>query len=240
MKAHGTIDVSVPFLDKRKLNGLFPPDVSFQLAVASDYSMCLMTEEQKKISGAVEKRKKEFSTCRVLAKQLMVELSGKKSYWKKPLLSGSQREPLWPKSFKGTIAHKRELCAVAVASSSKYKSLGLDVESVSHFKASPGIARHICTPTELEMLNLHREGSEEYRNYLLKIFCAKECLYKALYPLTKEFFGFKDARIILDSKEQSFKGELQKTFSKWREPTELRGRYKKSGDFIFAAMCLSV
>ena len=49
-----------------------------------------------------EKRKKTFVMGRLAAKQAM-ESYGTTTY---PVLRGSMNEPLWPDTFKGSIAHK--------------------------------------------------------------------------------------------------------------------------------------
>ena len=71
-----------------------------------------------------EKRKKTFVMGRLAAKQAM-ESYGTTTY---PVLRGSMNEPLWPDTFKGSIAHKDNIAIAAVTKDPSYAGIGIDIE----------------------------------------------------------------------------------------------------------------
>ena len=65
---------------------------------------------------------------RLAAKQAM-ESYGTTTY---PVLRGSMNEPLWPDTFKGSIAHKDNIAIAAVTKDPSYAGIGIDIEAVSY------------------------------------------------------------------------------------------------------------
>ena len=77
---------------------------------------------------------------------------------------------------------------------SELLTVGIDAEEAEPLE--PELWRFVLT--EDERAALEREPAEN-RGLLAKVvFSAKECFYKAQYPLTRQFLGFKQVRITLN------------------------------------------
>lgn len=105
---------------------------------------------------------------------------------KQPILRGPRREPLWPTGVVGSISHTENIACCFAALSKNFRSVGVDIEQTSR---NPGLAlQKIATTDELALLS--QVGLPG-----LPLFSAKEALYKCLYPLSQEFFGYSAARL---------------------------------------------
>ena len=71
----------------------------------------LFPEEERLITRAVEKRRKEFTTARLCARKAMERLGVAPV----PVLSGLRGEPLWPQGVIGSITHCAGYRAAALA-----------------------------------------------------------------------------------------------------------------------------
>ncbi len=94
--------------------------------------------------------------------------------------------PDWPAGWLGSISHSDEVAAALVAPIGGARLLGLDVERIVTAEVVLQIApdimpeRPLGQPPELEVT---------------RAFSAKEALYKALYPLTRQFREFSAAHV---------------------------------------------
>jgi enterobactin synthetase component D len=211
------------------LTTLFPPPVALVLADTAMWLTPLRTEEEALIQGAVEKRQREFRAGRHAAHAALDRLKAPDG----PILRGEKREPLWPDGFIGSIAHCREICLAACASTDEILGLGLDVEPRSPLPE--GVDRYIQTPQESDFMRRHRDQLSQRL-----IFSAKESLYKCYYPLVKRFFGFQSVNLTIDTETASF--DFRPTPRCEIEfPRQLifRGRYLDDGAHLYTACCLS-
>jgi 4'-phosphopantetheinyl transferase EntD len=90
--------------------------------------------------------------------------------------------------FVGSLAHDAQIAVAAVAHADYYLSIGIDVEP-----AEP-------LPREVLPLLGTRAELAELRGDLVEarvLFCAKEAVYKALYPLDGVFLSYKDIQVDL-------------------------------------------
>jgi 4'-phosphopantetheinyl transferase EntD len=85
---------------------------------------------------------------------------------------GTDRAPVWPRGLRGSISHAGGLAVAVVATDGQ--SPGLDLEPLCDL--DPALGAEIRRPDE--------DGD------LLRLFSAKEAVFKALYPLTGVLFGF--------------------------------------------------
>jgi 4'-phosphopantetheinyl transferase EntD len=148
----------------------------------------LLEAECPAIARAVPKRRREYAAGRRAARAAMAELGCPSA----PIPTGAQREPLWPLGLAGSIAHCDTLCIAAV--SLTHRSIGIDVEPAGPLPSD--LERSVCTPTErhwLDSLPINDRGFNAK-----KIFCAKEAIYKAQYPVTHQMIEFMDADIQFD------------------------------------------
>lgn len=141
------------------------------------------------IEQAVEKRQRQYTAGRLLARKLL----GRHSSDNSPLVSDAQRVPRWPEGVVGCITHTDSWCAVSIAPSAKYRGVGIDVEPATPLSGE--LWTSIARGEELEWVNGQPESQ---RGLLCKgLFSAKESIYKSLYPTVRVFLGFEGMHIAL-------------------------------------------
>jgi 4'-phosphopantetheinyl transferase EntD len=161
----------------------------------------LFPQEELVVGGAVEKRRREFTTARACAREALQKLG----FPAAPIPSGERGEPVWPAGAVGSITHCEGYRACAVARSSEVVSIGIDAEPDAPLPA--GLVGDIARPEELPRLDrLERERPELHWDRLL--FSAKESVYKAWFPLARRWLGFEDAILEIDPSEGTFTARL--------------------------------
>lgn len=138
---------------------------------------------------AVPSRRAEFLAGRIAAKLCLAQF-GMQEY---QVLVGQHRNPIWPDTYLGSISHcgNRAMCAIMPMTDSNY--LGLDIEKWISPSVESDIGQTVITNREqviLEQLNLPKQQS------VTLAFSLKESIFKALYPLVGEYFGFEAAQIV--------------------------------------------
>lgn len=111
----------------------------------------------------------------------------------------SHGQRVWPTGIVGSISHTRSIVIAAVGVAERIDALGIDIERRDRV-LHPQLATKICTPTEQEKAASLEEGTQQL---LLTTFCAKEALYKALFPKAGKFFGYQDASIEIRSESHA-------------------------------------
>ncbi|MEZ5831670.1 MAG: hypothetical protein R3D05_10865 [Dongiaceae bacterium] len=140
------------------------------------------------LDGAVPTRQREIIGGRVLARRAMAEIGH-------PELEVGQSPngaPIWPSGLCGSIAHSASHAAVAIASTSHVRSVGIDFDDGRNLGDA---ISHIGQPGEIKALVTHPLVSNEEDAARL-LFSAKEALFKCQSPVTKdEDLGFMDVRL---------------------------------------------
>ena len=189
-----------------QLDSFFPETVRSALLNSSEGELPDLRADEYDIlpHNASPKRRRQFAAGRAAAHRALKRLDVSDF---NPVLRGTDREPIWPAGVTGSIAHSADL-AIAVASLSRdWRSLGVDIESLAALSKAD-ISSKICRPEELESL----AADEETRKLqVLEIFCAKESVFKALFPVYRVYFGFKDALLSWDKSRQSFDAVVLKS-----------------------------
>jgi 4'-phosphopantetheinyl transferase EntD len=145
-----------------------------------------------------------------------------------PLLIDSFGAPIWPERTTGSLSHTRRFeggqrrgifSAVAVVgASSHYHSVGIDLEDSDRL-LSPEIVKKVASPSEAEWVLAEQVSPPPNtadlpaRSRLLFLLSAKEALYKAIFPLCHQYFGFLDAELVLGGEEFPKHIRLCKTLS---------------------------
>lgn len=134
------------------------------------------------------KRKLAFILGRTAAHQALEKLGLRNAI----ILKANSGAPVWPKGFCGSIAHsvqsKQQAAAVALAASEEnYKSIGLDIECLDRV-ISPKLIKKICNQSEIALISKTTSA--------LLIFSCKEAIYKCLFPICQQYFGYLDASLI--------------------------------------------
>jgi 4'-phosphopantetheinyl transferase EntD len=132
-------------------------------------------------------REREFRIGRALAREALARLG----VIDHPLLPAETREALWPSGIVGSITHCDGACAVAVAATARFTGLGIDLERVE--RIDDRIADTVCTPDERRELDAMTPSMR--LRHLGLLFSAKESVFKALFPSTRQFLEFHDVAL---------------------------------------------
>jgi 4'-phosphopantetheinyl transferase EntD len=212
------------------LDGLLPPDVVTRFGDPADAPAGVLPEEEELVARAVPKRQREFRKARECARAAL-SLLGVDNF---PLLTGAQREPLWPEGIVGSVTHTEGLCAVAVATSRQYRSLGIDVERDEPMETE--LARRVCREEELSAIQSFSGLSPMLAARL--VFSAKESVYKCQFPLTRSFVGFHEVAIEL-STDGSFGVSWRREEPLFpADSPRFTGRWRRRAGFLLTAVWL--
>lgn len=145
----------------------------------------------KQIELSVEKRQAEFFAGRYAARKAILK-SNLHNFSVPDIHIGKHKSPIWPSKTKGSIAHNSciALCAIVAEHPTKTRFIGIDLEN--HLTCSSEIESSIHTMKEKSLLTV--KGLSENISTTL-IFSAKESLFKAIYPIVGEYFGFEHAEV---------------------------------------------
>jgi enterobactin synthetase component D / holo-[acyl-carrier protein] synthase len=170
---------------------LLPQNVVVVEAFADRPGEPVFPGEEDLIANAVESRRREFITARRCAREALVSLG----YPPAAIRSGPRREPQWPSGVVGSITHTRGFRAAAIAPEQVAASIGIDAEQ--NGPLPNGVEETITIPAERNMLAaLARDFP--FTHWGRVLFSAKECVYKAWYPLTGRWLGFEHADLTID------------------------------------------
>ncbi|MFJ7984335.1 4'-phosphopantetheinyl transferase [Streptomyces sp. NPDC096351] len=148
----------------------------------------LFADEEKAIAHAVDKRRREFTSVRFCARRALAGLG----WGPVALVPGERGAPGWPRGVVGSMTHCAGYRAATVASEADVASLGIDAEPA--LPLPPGVFEAVTTADErgpLAALALARPGIPWDR----LLFCAKEAVYKAWFPLTRSRLDFGEAAV---------------------------------------------
>ncbi len=146
--------------------------------------------EQVLIENAIEKRRAEFTAGRVAARRALSQL-GHHNF---TLLSGNKREPLMPQGITGSITHHGNYALAVVAEQKMVEFIGVDL--AGNVPLKPQLIKKICTEKDkncIEKFAFNDFPCDPFKS----VFCIKEAVYKCLYPLVKQVFGFHDVTVNL-------------------------------------------
>jgi 4'-phosphopantetheinyl transferase EntD len=175
--------------------GLLPGAVVAVEAFAEDgegefADMPLYPQEEALLTRAVDKRRREFTVVRACARLAMEKLGVPPQ----PVLPGEGGAPQWPAGLTGSMTHCDGYCAAALVRADDLASLGIDAEP--HAPLPDGVLATVALPAEVARhARLARERPEVHWDRLL--FSAKESVYKAWFPLTRQWLDFSEADIEL-------------------------------------------
>jgi 4'-phosphopantetheinyl transferase EntD len=158
----------------------------------------LHREEAQLVATSAEKRRQEFQTGRACA-HLALERLGVATA---PILAGDRGEPLWPPGVVGSITHCSVYRACAVARTDALASLGIDAEP--NLPLPDGVLARIAFGSELARIEPPAPGVCADR----LLFCTKEAIFKAWFPLNKKWLGFEDMEVTIGPQAQTFTGRL--------------------------------
>lgn len=171
------------------LGSLTPPEVS---VCETSEDVCdgdLVGSERLSAERFSGSRLAEFATCRACARAAMAKLG----HAPREVPVGKRREPIWPEGLVGSITHCSGFRAAVVAPSALIASVGIDAEP--NAPAGEGVRGMIMGRREEEAIAaLGSEHPGIAWDRLL--FSAKESVYKAWYPIMREWLGFYDCTLL--------------------------------------------
>ncbi len=109
----------------------------------------------------------------------------------------------WPHGLLGSVSHKASVVAAAVAHASGVRSLGIDLEKVDQS----------LVPIQRLVAADGLPSDTDIESALTIVFCAKESVFKALYPQTHKSIAFGDVHLAW-----TFVDDME-----WRAVTEVCG-----------------
>ncbi len=139
-------------------------------------------EEQLLREDAAPSRKLQFTLGRLAAHDALHQAHVPPA----PVLKDDHGYPSWPPGVCGSISHAHTLAVALISTRPDVRSVGVDVERLDR-ELSHDIAERICSVSERPFV----QSPES----LLRIFSAKEALYKALHPIYHRFIGFHGAAL---------------------------------------------
>lgn len=200
---------------------------------AEDLVAELMPGEHEHVARAVPARRAEFVTGRACARAALARLGLPPS----AIPPGDRGEPVWPDGVVGSITHCDGYRGAVAAMRTQAAGLGIDAEPNKPLTA--GVLDAICLPQERFWVDrLRAAHSAVCWDRLL--FCAKESVYKAWYPLVLARLDFEDAAISVDVERGRFTAVLPVAgpVVGGRELTELSGRWAVREHLILTAVAI--
>lgn len=154
-----------------------------------------------------------------------------------PILSGPNREPLWPTGVVGSITHCPDYCAAVVALRTQITTVGIDAEL--HAPLPRGVLNIVATKEEQQSLSALPSIDTCWDRVL---FSAKESVYKAWFQIAGSWLGFDDAIVRIDPQRRRFTADLVVATPAifGRSMTEFEGRFLISDGLILTAVSIGV
>ena len=174
-----------------------PPFDSIVVALvhpSADLIDTLLPEELALIAESTSKtRRTTFAAGREAAHKALCQLET--NYTPTAILRTETGAPIFPAHIRGSISHSDRLGCAAVSKNPKILGVGIDTEVLNR-KLSPRVIERISTETELAA---YAAIDTEESNVWLRIFCAKEALFKACYQYIQRDFSFVDVDVIFNN-----------------------------------------
>jgi 4'-phosphopantetheinyl transferase EntD len=192
----------------------------------------LYEEEDLLVTGASEKRRRDFVAGRRCARAALARL-GIHDF---PLLAGPDRAPLWPGAVVGSITHTEAgthgYCGAAVAHRRLLAGLGIDAEP--RLPLPVELWPRVLDPDEGRLVLAAEQPGVQAR----LLFSAKEATYKALYPLRGRFLDFSDVHIRFLPGPGCFVAELAGAAQLAAPGPLLLGRFLMDDELLITAVLL--
>lgn len=191
----------------------------------------LLPEERDVTAEMVAHRREEFAVGRSCARRGLSALGQPM----RPLLPGPDREPRWPRGFVGSITHCRGFCAAAVARAGDIATIGIDAEVNEPLPA--GVLDQVALPAEIESMSAWTDMGICSDRLL---FSAKESVFKAWFPLARQWLGFEDAYVRFDPATRTFEARLLIAAPQLggNQVPSFRGRYHVVNGLVLTAIAV--
>jgi 4'-phosphopantetheinyl transferase EntD len=183
------------------IDQLLPETVVAVEAFADTAGATLFPEENDVVAAVIDPRRREFTTVRTCARQGLAQLG----FAPAPILPGDQGAPSWPDGAVGSMTHCTGYRAAAVGFAHDHVAIGIDAEP--HGPLPAGVLGAIAVPEEQAWVaRLRAVRPDTHWDRLL--FSAKESVYKAWFPMTHQWLGFRQATISVDVSSRTFSAAI--------------------------------
>lgn len=218
--------------DDAALDGIFPPFVHLVLKATTDPPPCPFPEELHAVARAVARRQREFLWGRACARSALAALG----LAGVPIGVGPGRQPMWPAGVVGSIAHGGGWAGAAVASAGDAWGIALDIEPLDP-PLSPSVEALVHSADELSSFT----SPHPMAHHTSKVaFCAKECVFKCLFPRTGRPLDFGDATVEVDIPGYRFSATLHEPLLLGDRLTgPLEGRFRLVHGLVVAGLVIS-
>jgi 4'-phosphopantetheinyl transferase EntD len=207
---------------------ILPPEVASFASRGDCIPASLYPEEAAQMLGAVDSRLREFATARACTRLALVKLGLSPV----PILRGAWREPIWPDGVVGSITHCQGYRAAAVARQSDIVTIGIDAEPDEPLP--PGILEQVAVAQEIAWIATARSGVHWDR----LLFSAKESVFKAWYPLARDWLGFEQAVVSFCPSERTFRVRVLIPTPMRFRPELFTGRFIMSDGLLLTAVVI--
>jgi 4'-phosphopantetheinyl transferase EntD len=210
---------------------ILPPSVVAVEATDECQHSMLLPEEEAALGRVVDKRRREFTIARSCARRALGELG----FPPTPILPGPSRQPLWPDAVVGSITHGEGYHAAAVAYKRQVIAIGIDAEVDE--RLPPGVLDYVAVDEERAWLD-GLSATETCWDRVL--FCAKESIFKAVFPVTGHWLGFDDAVVTMEPESGRFRARFASgdLAVDGHRLTQIDGRYLVEHGRILTAIAL--
>ncbi|MEZ5087193.1 MAG: 4'-phosphopantetheinyl transferase superfamily protein [Tessaracoccus sp.] len=197
-----------------------------------DVDAPLFPVEDQYLVNAIDKRRREFATVRACATAVLAEFGLVRS----AMVPGQQGEPSWPEGIVGSMTHCQGYRAAAAGREDLWRAIGIDAEP--HESLPDGVLELVADPGERGELARLSTSLPRYRWDRI-LFSAKECVFKAWFPIARSWLGFEEATVSLDPVALTFAARIH-CASRPISPIgeTVTGRWSVYGGFILTALCL--
>jgi 4'-phosphopantetheinyl transferase EntD len=182
----------------------------------------MFATEAAAVASAVAERRREFATVRYCARMALRQIGAPAA----PILPDADRAPRWPVGVVGSMTHCPGYRAAAVARSVELRGLGIDAEPHA---AVPDEALDLVLRDEERARLLAVREADPGLHWDRILFCAKEAVYKAWFPLTRRWLDFADVSVTVRP-DGTFRADV--------EAHDLSGRWTVGRGLVVAATSL--
>ena len=178
-----------------------PPAVAVAESFGDIPGARLFPEEEAVVARAVDKRRREFTTARACARTAL----GRLGLPAAPIGRGERGAPCWPPGVVGSITHCEGYRAAALARGDDVVTIGVDAEP--NEPIPPEVLDLVAHDAERAWVTELRAAAPLV-SWDRLLFCAKEAVYKAWFPLTRRWLDFSEASVTVDAAEGTFAARL--------------------------------
>ncbi len=175
---------------------ILPADVLHDTRLARDCTAACTTAERAFATSMRGPRLDEFSTTRIMARELLKVLQPLSTTEPVSILPDSDGCVRWPQGFTGSISHTQRICTVALWKQAAVNaSVGIDIESLG--RLSERARTRIASAAEQDRIHsfCNRFGISASDAFTL-LFSAKEAYFKYQFAHTRLWLDFRDVELL--------------------------------------------